>query len=195
MAETLEQAVAAGQRALANDIEREARIANAEMEFSDGFLSSWAAGLTIRKGERAKALLADGGEAWFYRLELADAQTGETVAAKLIDGTYGECWALCDGAEQFTGEFVSASPKRAATMERKGYAEKITVFRAAALVDIKGSGTGLAGATSCYVATIAADRELKYTGCLGTWEDLEAWLWERTLKGAYLGWQKIAVEL
>ena len=39
---------------------------------------------------------------------------GNRVNAKLIEGRYGVCWALMDDKEEFTGEFVSAFPKRKA---------------------------------------------------------------------------------
>lgn len=191
--ETLEQQVAAGRRAAVSDAEREERIANCEMEFSDGHVSSWAAGLTQRKGKLAETILANGGTAYFYRVELVDAKTGELVDAKLIDGQYGECWALCDAAGQFTGVFITAHPARKATMERKGYLERIVIFEAEATADLwaPAGARGLAGATSVQAIVRPVDRGVKYTGRAGVnREDAEAWIEMQSGRGELYAWQE-----
>lgn len=114
---------------------------------TDGFVSQWASGLTASE-KRAKADILDaGGVAWFPAL--VDAETGEWVPSKLIDGKYGTCWAILGPDGRFTGEFVTAFPKREATMLRKGYRETRGSWPASARLE--GSGRGLAGAASVRV--------------------------------------------
>jgi hypothetical protein len=105
---------------------------------TDGFLSQWASGINAQKARMEATLVEAGGVATFTRWELTDLD-GNTVPAKLIDGRYGECWALTDAAGKFTGTFVSAFPKRAATMERKGFREVEHEFVAPAHVQVVGS--------------------------------------------------------
>lgn len=114
---------------------------------TDGFLSQWAFGIVARE-KRAQADIAEaGGVATFPAL--VDATTGEWVPSKLIDGKYGTCWAILGPDGKFTGEFVTAFPKRAATMLRKGYRETRGVWPANAR--LASTGTGLSG--SCWVQT------------------------------------------
>lgn len=118
---------------------------------TDGFLSQWASGLSAQKHRMAAQVAADGGRAWFAALN--DLETGVRVPAKLIEGRYGMCWALVvPGTTEFTGEFISAFPRREATMAEKGYSEGWEW--APALATFKGRGTGLSGsAWACVVRT------------------------------------------
>lgn len=121
---------------------------------TDGFVSQWASGLTAQLKRAEAGLVEAGGVAEFAAL--FDAETGERVPAKLIDGKFGLCWALVTpGTDRFTGEFVSAFPKREATMARKGFREGHELAPAKAV--IRGSGHGLAGATTCRVVTVRVD--------------------------------------
>ena len=117
---------------------------------TDGFVSQWASGLTAAE-KRAQADIADaGGTALFAAL--VDAETGEWVPSKLIDGKFGLCWALLGSDGKFTGKFVTAFPKREATMLRKGFRE--VRGRWPARATLGGGGQGLAGAASVRVVTV-----------------------------------------
>lgn len=118
---------------------------------TDGFLSQWASGITAQLKRREADVLEAGGVHEFACLTDLD---GNWVPSKLIDGRYGLCWALLAEDGTFTGTFVSAFPKRAATLERKGYREGRGTWPAKA--KIVGSGTGLSGAASCYVSVVRA---------------------------------------
>jgi hypothetical protein len=84
--------------------ERNARRIEDQVDPGDSFLSSWADGLTSRL-YRAKAEIEEaGGVSEFFGLFNLK---GERVRAKLIEGRYGLCWALCDGNGRFTGKFVT----------------------------------------------------------------------------------------
>jgi len=109
---------------------------------TDGFLSQWASRITADK-HRLAAQIAERGGTWQFPA-LFDLE-GRPVNAKLIDGRYGRCWALMEGETNgpFTGEFVTAFPKRPSTMTKKGFFEGEVVREAYA--DIRGSGTGLSG--------------------------------------------------
>lgn len=191
--ETLEQMVRAGERARIDDAAREERIANCEMEFSDGFLSSWSAGLTQQKAGMAASLLENGGKSWFWRCELIDAQTGELINATLGDGAYGAVWILEGAARALYGaKFISAHAKRKATMERKGVLERITLFEAEGMPYIAATGKGLSGASTARAAIRPADIELKFTGRAGyTREDAETHI--ETLRENGYGWQEITL--
>lgn len=119
---------------------------------TDGFLSQWASGLTAQLERRKADILDAGGVAEFPAL--FDVETGERVAAKLIDGRFGLCWALCDEAGDFTGTFISAFPKRESTMAKKGFREGRETVEAFAVMD--GRGTGLSG--TAWVATKRRDK-------------------------------------
>jgi len=123
---------------------------------TDGFVSHWAGDLNARLYDTKADLAEAGGVAPFPAL--VDATTGEWVPSKLIDGRYGTCWAILGPDGKFTGEFVTAFPKREATMLRKGYREVRGVWPATA--KLHGSGNGLAGAASVRVVTVKACDDL-----------------------------------
>lgn len=122
---------------------------------TDGFLSQWAHGINARLHDRLAQIERDGGVAEFPALFDLE---GNRVRAKLIDGRWGQCWAICDDQGDFTGEFVSAFPKRASTMERKGYREGVEIARASARISAPEGARGLSGASQCYVETYRLDR-------------------------------------
>lgn len=70
---------------------------------TDGFLSQWSNGLSGNLYERAAEIEENGGLAEFWGLFDDD---GQRVAAKMIDGRFGQCWALCDENGKFTGRFI-----------------------------------------------------------------------------------------
>lgn len=87
---------------------------------TDGALSQWASEITSRK-LHLQADIAEAGGIWQFPA-LFDL-SGNVVPAKLINGKYGLCWMVFDKDGEFTGEFVSAFPKRRQTIVNKGYLE------------------------------------------------------------------------
>lgn len=119
---------------------------------TDGFISQWSSGLTAERLRREAQLLEDGGLAEFPALFDLD---GNYVPAKLIDGRYGECWALLNTDGTFTGEFITAFPARRATIVKKGYLEGV-VKRPARVKVMSGKG----GMATAYVGVYATDSPL-----------------------------------
>jgi len=117
---------------------------------TDGFLSQWASDLNARCLNLQADIVENGGMASFK--VLLDATTLQWVPAKLIDGKYGKSWMLLDSNGNRTGEYVSAFPARKSTIVNKGYIEGWGDLPAKSA--IRGSGTGLAGAMSCYATTV-----------------------------------------
>lgn len=119
---------------------------------TDGFLSQWASGL-CGSLERERARLARaGGQDTF--LGLFKREGGARVAAKLIDGKWGKCWAFCDEAGKFTGKFLSHSKGTPRSkMFREGYETRKEL--ASAVAEITGQGTGLSG--TAWVAVFRTD--------------------------------------
>lgn len=120
---------------------------------TDGFLTQWAHGLTAQEKRLQATVIENGG--LVEKMGLFDVDTGERVRAKLIDGKYGTCWAFCDADDRFTGQFITAFPKRETTMARKGYVEQWEWVPGKAT--IVGHGRGLAGAASCVATTVRTD--------------------------------------
>jgi len=118
---------------------------------TDGFLSQWASGLTAQKHRMQADIIDNGGVSEFRGL--FDRETGERIAAKLIDGQYGLCWAFCDEEGQFTGRFLGDSKgTKQSRMYREGF--EVQYEMAPAKADIRGSGRGLSGsAWACVVRT------------------------------------------
>lgn len=126
---------------------------------TDGFVSQWANTITASRKRAQADIVADGGRATFPALFDLE---GNLVAAKLVSTRYGMSWALLandDPRSAFVGwvnpSTAATAAKRNAAMMRKGYTEGLVM--APAKADIVGSGKGLAGAASCYVATIRTD--------------------------------------
>jgi hypothetical protein len=102
---------------------------------TDGYLSQWGSNVMSRVYTHAATLAENGWKDEFVRL--ADLE-GNLVNAKLIDGQYGTCWAMTDTQGQFTGQFISAFPKRESTMAKKGYREVYVMAPAT----VANNGTG-----------------------------------------------------
>lgn len=121
---------------------------------TDGFVSQHCHQLTAREC-RAKAKLAEnGGKATFLGLFVRE--TGERVAAKLINGRFGLCWAFCDEEGTFTGRFLSHSKgTKRSKMFREGF--EVREEEAPAKVVMRGEGTGLSGLATVRVETVRAD--------------------------------------
>lgn len=124
-----------------------------ERSDTDGFLSQWAGGLTAQKYRLQAEIVEKGGRYEFPALFDLD---GNLVAAKLVSTQYGVAWGLLDSDDpdgRFVGWFNPSHARKDATRRannrKKGYS--VGVVLAPARADIGGSGTGLSGATSCYV--------------------------------------------
>lgn len=119
---------------------------------TDGFISQWSSGLTAARLYREAQLIEDGGLACFPALFDLN---GNYVPAKLIEGKYGECWALLDETGTFTGVFINAWPARRATIANKGFLEGV-VKRPARVKVMSGKG----GMATAYVGVYATDTPL-----------------------------------
>lgn len=119
---------------------------------TDGFVTQWAHGVCAQRDRIAASIAEAGGVAEFAALFDLD---GNWVPSKLIDAKYGTCWALLDEHGKFTGDFISAFPKRASTMAKKGFYEGHALWPAKAR--IVGTGHGLSGSAWAVAAKIGAD--------------------------------------
>jgi len=91
---------------------------------TDGFLSQWAAGLNAQREHLLAELEREGNVSEFPALcDLA----GRRVRAKLINGKYGACWAMCHKDGRFTRKFVTAFLAKESTMVKKGYREGVEI--------------------------------------------------------------------
>lgn len=91
------------ERAAACDAENERRIRD-QVDPGDCFISSWADSLNSKLYQTKARIEEQGGVDEFWGLFNLK---GERVRAKLIEGRYGLCWALCDESGRFTGKFIS----------------------------------------------------------------------------------------
>ena len=114
---------------------------------TDGFLSQWASDLGAQEA-RMNAQIADRGGVWDFPI-LQDSD-GNKVAAKLIRGRYGMCWALMDDMHNFTGVFISDKIR---SIEKHGYTR--STEEAPARARIGGTGHGLSG--TCWVEVVRED--------------------------------------
>lgn len=126
---------------------------------TDGFVSQWANGITSRQLRLQADILEAGGVAEFPALFDLD---GNLVAAKLVDGRYGQSWCLLatDDADSFAIGWFSPSharkgERRLRTDRAKGFTEG--TVKAPAKAGIAASGTGLAGAVTAHVTVYRAD--------------------------------------
>lgn len=131
----------------------ERRLRSQERSDTDGFLSQWASGISANVERIRQRLLAQGGFELFPTLY--DRETGARVHAKLIDGRYGPCWALCDADGNFTGEFYGDSRTRRAKLWKAGYV--VLAGWHPARATIRGTGTGLSG--NAWAAAVQCDFE------------------------------------
>ena len=106
-------------------LREQAKMKNASAEESfdrcdtDGFLSQWASRLGADFDMMKADILERGGAVFPALFDLE----GNIVKAKLIDTKYGKSWAIVGDNEKFTGQFVSAFPKKRETMVKKGFLE------------------------------------------------------------------------
>jgi hypothetical protein len=122
---------------------------------TDGFLSQWASGITARK-HRAEADLDEAGG--LIEVQALFNLDGTIASTHYNHGHYGACWVLNDATTaRYSKRFVNPSrAQKAATRARNMRAKGFTVgtIRVRGYVDIVGSGTGLSGCASAYVATL-----------------------------------------
>jgi hypothetical protein len=124
---------------------------------TDGFLTQWASGLTAQE-KRAQARIAEaGGVAEFPALFTL---AGEPVPARLVSTRYGTKFAVfasaADAAEYGAPVVAWVNPfVKPAFLAKKGY--KVQQVLAPAKATLRGSGTGLAGATSVHVVVVRTD--------------------------------------
>jgi hypothetical protein len=129
---------------------------------TDGFLSQWASSITARK-LRAQADLAEAGG--MIEIRALFNLDGTVASVHYGHGKYGSFWVLNPDAEaRFGRRFLNPSrARKAATRNRnlrgKGFAEG--TIKVAGYVTIAGSGTGLSGAASAYVATLPKVEDLR----------------------------------
>jgi hypothetical protein len=140
-------------RASANDSDK-AAFDSYERCGTDGFVSQFCHSVSARKDRLAAEISEAGGVAEFWALFDLD---GQPVEAILIPGKWGMCWALCTpGSDKFVGEFVTAFPKREATLAKKGYSEgRVTRNAYATLAD--NGGTGMSNLHSVHEVARASD--------------------------------------
>lgn len=123
---------------------------------TDGFLSQWASGLTADVHRRQAEIAANGGRATFPALfDLA----GNLVAAKLIDTRFGTSWGVLESDDPRSAitAWIGAFPKRATTLERKGYREGTVRASANAKTWAPAGARGLGGATQVQVIVYRTD--------------------------------------
>lgn len=154
-------------RAQARQKERDA-IESFERCDTDGFLSQWASGLSAERLFKEAQIADDGGLAKFPAL--FDTK-GNLVNARLIDGRYGECWMLLDEENKATGEFITAHPKRRATIFAKGYLEGIVKRPARVVITSGKGGMATAWATTVPVGDVTDEEVVVVT--TDRWADAE----------------------
>lgn len=110
---------------------------------TDGFVSQWAHGVNAQLKSAQAAIMENGGTAAFPAL--FDAETGKRIRAKVIDGKYGACWAVCGADDKFTGEFVkfAYTDRQKANLVQKGYRQGVETV--AAWATLESDGRGLSG--------------------------------------------------
>jgi hypothetical protein len=119
---------------------------------TDGFLTQWADGITASLYGMKATLAESNGMSEFPGLFVR--ATGERVRAKLINGSYGWCWALVDDRDEFTGTFYGDSRTKRAKLYKAGY--EVRMEMAPAKAKVVGTGHGLSG--NAWAAIVRADR-------------------------------------
>ena len=140
---------------------------------TDGFLSQHSNDLDARLND-AKAMLAK--NKWHAMFPGLYDLKGNRVRAKLINGKYGQCWALLNDDDKFTGKFfihignppeywaagaddperIKAWNRRAKNLRKKGY--QVKMESAPADVRLEGSGRGLAGMAKVFILIYRLDQ-------------------------------------
>lgn len=131
----------------------QAREESWERSDTDGFLTQWACGLGSSLASRRAEIKENGGKWTFQGLyRRAD---GARIRAKMIDGKYGPCWAICDEHSQFTGQFFSCSYENShrSKLWKAGLEQREE--EAPAWADMDGEGYGLSG--RAWVSTYRID--------------------------------------
>jgi len=142
---------------------------------TDGFVSQFCHGLSSDLN-RCKASLARNN--WKSDFPGLYDLKGNRMRAKLIDGEFGECWAMLDENDKFTGQFIShpGNPpgewvaddpelnwilkswnRKAKNLEKKGYQIKMESAPANAKY-FGGSGRGLSGLANVRVIIYRTDK-------------------------------------
>lgn len=118
-------------------------------------LSAWAESMTWRLYSKELELAEAGWLAPFPHL--FNRETGEQANAVMRDGEWGPYWMVLDENDRPTGEFLPHRPHakqvKRTKMFKLGYELRDVMLPAH--VELEGSGTGLSGCTSCYVAVLA----------------------------------------
>jgi len=132
---------------------RAERLRSQEESDTDGFLSQWASGLNANLAETRAEIQENGGMAEFWGLYRRE--DGQRIRAKLIDGKYGLCWAICDEHATFTGQFftMNGEGSKRTKLWKAGLEERREMAPAWAKMD--GEGYGLSG--RAWVATYRVD--------------------------------------
>jgi hypothetical protein len=134
----------------------QARIDSIESCDTDGFVSQWAHGINGNLARCKASIIENGGRDNFAGLYQGDRR----VAAKLIQTKFGYCWLLRDDEVELIearGKPFLPCGNDSRVLKNLGLAERRELDKAWAT--IKGSGTGLAGASSCYVAVFRTGDE------------------------------------
>lgn len=126
-----------------NQRQREERIVNAEMEFSDGFVSTWANGQMDSLLNTKIAILENGG-VWGFSC-LCDLEGNKIPNSKKCHGKFGTVYRV--EKEDGSVEWVNPNVKEN-TLRKKGYT--IGTEQLPAWAKLEGSGTGLAGALTVH---------------------------------------------
>lgn len=129
---------------------------------TDGFLSQWASGLNAQEHEAWADLLDNGGKT---RMRVLMNLDGTVASTHLAYGQYGAYWVLNDAAAARYGKrFFNESEAAKASRRQKTHAAKGFTFgtiEVEGYVTLSGGGTGLSGAASVRVVTLASIDALK----------------------------------
>lgn len=123
-----------------------------ERSDTDGFLTQWAMGICGRRDRLQAEIEENNGLSTFTGLY--ERASGKRVAAKLINGKFGLCWAFCDENGKFTGRFLGHSKgTKRSRLYKEGF--ELREEEAPAKAVIQGEGTGLSG--QAWAAVVRTD--------------------------------------
>lgn len=145
--------------------EHHAREAQASWDRSDtdGFLTQWSHGISGQVERRKAEIAANGGRAEVPAL--FDAETGELVAAKLVQVydkfkyRYTSKWIVLadDDPNSAAVKWINAFPARKSTMTKHGYTEGYVLAPATAKTWAPPGSKGMSGLASVSVITARTD--------------------------------------
>ncbi len=147
--------------ALAARLEQGARASRGEAAASfercdtDGFLSQWAHGISAQQAVLQAAIVRRGGRAEFRGLYLGDERIEAVPCERVWEGRASYHWRLSPAAaERFGRSYIPRASSRGPgrVMKALGLVERVEL--APAYAGVRGSGTGLSGCASAYVAAI-----------------------------------------